>query len=160
PSRRRRRRWPARAAPAPGCGRSSGTSRRCSHAAAAGNAARGFGARGSMSHQEHHRKAPASVGVAIVTVSDTRTPQDDTSGRLARELVEGAGHAVRDSRIVKDEPDQVREAVRELASRSDVRAVILTGGTGISRRDRTYEAVAALLERRLDGFGELFRMLS
>src|SRR5262245_43952342 len=113
-----------------------------------------------MSREEHHRKAPASLGVAIVTVSDTRTEADDTSGKLARELVERAGHTVRDVRILKDEPAQVRDAVRELASRPDVRAVILNGGTGISRRDRTYEAVAALLERRLDGFGELFRALS
>lgn len=113
-----------------------------------------------MSREEHHRKAPAFVGVAIVTVSDTRTEADDTSGRLARELVEKAGHTVRDVRILKDEPALVRDAVRELAARPDVRAVILNGGTGISRRDRTYEAVASLLERRLDGFGELFRALS
>jgi molybdenum cofactor biosynthesis protein B len=113
-----------------------------------------------MSREEHHRKAPASVGVAIITVSDTRTAQDDTSGRLARELVEKAGHSVRDVRILEDEPRQVAGAVRELAARPDVRAVILNGGTGISRRDRTYEAVASLLERRLDGFGELFRALS
>jgi len=113
-----------------------------------------------MSREDHHRRAPASVGVAILTVSDTRTAADDESGRLARELVERAGHAVKDMRILKDEPDQVREAVRELAGRPDVRAVIVNGGTGISRRDRTFEAVASLLERRLDGFGEIFRALS
>jgi len=113
-----------------------------------------------MSREEHHRKAPASVGVAIVTVSDTRTSADDTSGRLARELLEKAGHTVREALILKDEPDAVRDAVRVLAARPDVRAIILNGGTGISKRDRTYEAVASLLERRLDGFGELFRALS
>jgi len=113
-----------------------------------------------MSREEHHRKAPASVGVAIVTVSDTRTSADDTSGRLARELLEKAGHTVREALILKDEPDAVRDAVRALAARPDVRAIVLNGGTGISKRDRTYEAVASLLERRLDGFGELFRALS
>lgn len=113
-----------------------------------------------MSRHDHHRKAPAPIGVAIVTVSDTRTEADDESGRLARELVEAAGHTVRDTRILKDEPDRVREAVRELAARHDVRVVILSGGTGISRRDRTFEAVSGLLERRLDGFGEIFRALS
>jgi molybdenum cofactor biosynthesis protein B len=113
-----------------------------------------------MSREEHQRKAPASVGVAIVTVSDTRTAADDASGRLARELVLTAGHVIKDVRILKDEPDQVRDAVRELAARPDVRAIILNGGTGVSSRDRTYEAVASLLERRLDGFGELFRALS
>ena len=113
-----------------------------------------------MSPPDHHRKSPPSVGVAIVTVSDTRTEADDTSGKLAREMLEKAGHAVRETRIVKDEPDQVVRAVRELVERADVRAVVLNGGTGISRRDRTCEAVASLLERRLDGFGELFRALS
>ena len=113
-----------------------------------------------MSREEHHRKAPSSVGVAIVTVSDTRTSADDTSGRLARELLEKAGHTVREALILKDEPDAVRDAVRALAARPDVRAIVLNGGTGISKRDRTYEAVASLLERRLDGFGELFRALS
>jgi molybdenum cofactor biosynthesis protein B len=113
-----------------------------------------------MSHEHHRRTAAASIGVAIITVSDTRTQADDTSGRLARELFEGAGHVVRDQRIVKDEPDHVREVVRELAARGDVRAVLLTGGTGISRRDRTFEAISSLLDRRLDGFGEIFRSLS
>ena len=101
-----------------------------------------------------------SVGVAIITVSDSRTPADDASGQLARELLERAGHEVRDYRILKDEPEQVRAAVEELARRQDLRAIVLNGGTGISRRDRTYEAVASLLDRRLDGFGELFRALS
>ena len=113
-----------------------------------------------MPHDHHHEGAPGSIGVAIVTVSDTRTEATDASGRLARELFEAAGHAVRDQRILKDDPDAVRDAVRALAERADVRAVFLTGGTGISRRDRTFEAVAALLERRLDGFGEIFRFLS
>jgi len=113
-----------------------------------------------MSHHEHRKTLPSSVGVAIVTVSDTRTEADDTSGKTARELLESAGHAVREKRIVRDEPDQVAKTVRALASRDDVRAVIVNGGTGISRRDRTFEAVASLLERRLDGFGELFRALS
>ena len=113
-----------------------------------------------MSHQEHRERAPASVGVALVTVSDTRTEADDASGALMRRLLEGAGHGVRDYRIVRDEPDLVTASLRELASRADIRAILLSGGTGISRRDRTYEAVSSLLDRRLDGFGELFRALS
>ena len=113
-----------------------------------------------MSDQDHRRGAPRSVGVAIITVSDTRTKADDASGQLARELLERAGHEVRDYQILKDEPEQVRAAVEELSNRQDLRAIVLNGGTGISRRDRTYEAVASLLDRRLDGFGELFRALS
>jgi molybdenum cofactor biosynthesis protein B len=113
-----------------------------------------------LSHEEHRRAAKGPIGVALITVSDTRTPETDTSGPLARTLLEDAGHRVADYRIVKDEPDDVRGALAELASRGGLRAVILTGGTGISRRDRTFEAVVSVLDRRLDGFGELFRALS
>ena len=113
-----------------------------------------------MGHDEHRSRAPRSVGVAVVTVSDTRTERDDASGKLARELIEAAGHEICDYRILRDEPELVAAAVRELAARADIRAIVLNGGTGISRRDRTYEAVASLLERRLDGFGEIFRALS
>ena len=98
--------------------------------------------------------------MALVTVSDTRTEADDASGALMRRLVEGAGHRVEDYRIVRDEPDLVAASLRELAARADIRAILLSGGTGISRRDRTFEAVSSLLDRRLDGFGELFRALS
>lgn len=113
-----------------------------------------------MSHEEHRRSAPGAVPVALLTISDTRGAANDRSGRLARELFEAAGHRVVTARILKDEPDQVAAAVRELAASGEVRAIVLNGGTGISRRDRTYEAVAAVLDRRLDGFGELFRALS
>ena len=101
-----------------------------------------------------------SIGVAVITVSDTRTETDDVSGRVARELLTAAGHIVRDHQILKDDPAAVHAAVEALAQRDDIRAIILNGGTGISSRDRTYEAVASVLERRLDGFGELFRALS
>lgn len=100
------------------------------------------------------------MGVAVVTISDTRGEADDASGALARTLIEAAGHDVRDYAILKDEPDAVAAKVRELAGRGEIRAIVLNGGTGIAPRDRTYEAVAGLLERRLDGFGELFRSLS
>lgn len=113
-----------------------------------------------MPHQDHRRHASAPLGVALVTVSDTRAAADDESGSLARRLLEEAGHRVRESRILKDEPEAVRAAVAELAERPDIRAIVVNGGTGISRRDRTFEAVASILERRLDGFGEIFRSLS
>jgi molybdenum cofactor biosynthesis protein B len=95
-----------------------------------------------------------------VTVSDTRTTEDDTGGDEARRLCTAAGHPIAGSRIVKDEPGQITALLEELVAGRLAECVILTGGTGISRRDRTYETVAALLERRLDGFGELFRVLS
>ncbi len=96
----------------------------------------------------------------MVTVSDTRTEADDEGGRLCRALVEAAGHEVVGHAIVKDEPALVRARCLALAERGDVDAVLLSGGTGVSSRDTTCEAVAGILTRRLDGFGELFRMLS
>ncbi|MFO7271732.1 MAG: molybdenum cofactor biosynthesis protein B [Sphaerobacter thermophilus] len=112
----------------------------------------------SASTQEHRAQAPESVTCAVITVSDTRTPETDRSGALIRERLTEAGHQVVAYRIVPDEPDQVGALIDELAG--TCAAIILNGGTGIARRDTTYDAVAARLEKRLDGFGELFRMLS
>jgi len=100
------------------------------------------------------------AGCAIVTVSDTRTPETDTSGQAIADLLRGEGHAVLDQRIVKDDPGMVIETMHDLAKRADVRVIVTTGGTGITSRDSTYEAVTRLLEKELPGFGELFRMLS
>ncbi len=111
------------------------------------------------SHQ--HRKADrCSVRCAVITVSDTRGESDDGSGTLIRERLEGAGHVVAYYAIVADEPDLVAAEVRRLAAGEDVEAVILNGGTGVAPRDNTYEALCSLLDKRIDGFGELFRMLS
>jgi molybdenum cofactor biosynthesis protein B len=94
----------------------------------------------------------------VLTISDTRTEASDASGGAIVELLTGAGHQVSGRRIVRDDPAAVRETVQSAVSTADV--VITTGGTGITARDSTYEALAALLDKRLDGFGELFRMLS
>jgi molybdenum cofactor biosynthesis protein B len=109
---------------------------------------------------EHKATAPASVGCFVLTVSDTRTPDNDTGGAVIRERLGGAGHAVVGSAIVRDEPGDVTRAVREACADPRVQVVILTGGTGITSRDSTFEAVEALLDKRLPGFGELFRVLS
>ncbi len=109
---------------------------------------------------DHKKHAPARVRVFVVTVSDSRTEATDTSGRAARELIEAAGHVVAGARIVKDEPAAVAALIREIVEARSADVVVTTGGTGISPRDSTYEAVASLLDKRLDGFGELFRMLS
>jgi molybdenum cofactor biosynthesis protein B len=96
----------------------------------------------------------------ILTVSDSRTEVTDASGRAIADLLISAGHQISGRTIVKDDPAAVRSTIeRQLASR-DVDVIISTGGTGITSRDTTFEAVDALLEKRLDGFGELFRMLS
>jgi molybdenum cofactor biosynthesis protein B len=96
----------------------------------------------------------------VLTISDSKTPETDTSGALIRELVSAAGHRVTGHAIVKDEPDQVAAVIRSGCAAPSVEAFILTGGTGITSRDSTYEAIEALLDKRLAGFGELFRMLS
>ena len=113
-----------------------------------------------MSHQEHKAHGPASVACFVLTVSDTRTAETDTSGRAIRELLEAAGHRVSGHAIVRDEPSQVRETVLAQCANGATQVIITTGGTGVTSRDGTYEAVNGLLEKRLDGFGELFRMLS
>ena len=96
----------------------------------------------------------------VLTVSDTRTAETDTSGRAIRELLEAAGHTISGQAIVRDEPSEVRDRVVERFAEAATQVIITTGGTGITSRDGTYEAVTTLLEKRLDGFGELFRMLS
>ena len=113
-----------------------------------------------MGHLEHRADAPVQVRCFVLTVSDSRTEETDLGGRAIVELLTGAGHEVVERRLVKDEPEQVRAAVALQLAQARVQAIITTGGTGISSRDRSYEAVTGLLEKRLDGFGELFRFLS
>jgi molybdenum cofactor biosynthesis protein B len=108
----------------------------------------------------HKASAPASVGCFVLTVSDTRTPETDTGGTVVRDLLAGGGHTIVGSRIVRDEPADVARVVREACADPRVQVVILTGGTGITSRDSTFEAVEGLLDKRLPGFGELFRVLS
>ena len=100
------------------------------------------------------------MAVHIVTVSDTRTLETDSSGRLISALLEERGHRVSGRTLLKDEPGDVRQAVTALVNDSSVDVVITTGGTGITARDSTFEAIDGLLQKRLAGFGELFRMLS
>jgi len=109
---------------------------------------------------EHKAQAPRAVGCYVLTVSDTRTPESDTSGRAIRSLIEEAGHVVSGYDIEKDDPDRIVMRVRERLADSHTQVVISTGGTGITSRDGTFEAVSGLFEKRLDGFGELFRMIS
>lgn len=113
-----------------------------------------------MAHREHRRAGPTAVPSAIVTVSDTRDAATDSSGAAIRRALLRAGHPVVDYRILPDEPERIVSHLRALGERGDVRVVLVSGGTGLGRRDSTCEAVTGLLEKRLDGFGELFRMLS
>jgi len=113
-----------------------------------------------MSHSEHRAAAPSRVRCSVITVSDTRTEDTDTGGRLLRELLTEGAHLVLGHTIVRDDPVILRAAIERQLNMSEVQAVITTGGTGISRRDGSYEVVTELLDKRLDGFGELFRSLS
>jgi molybdenum cofactor biosynthesis protein B len=115
-----------------------------------------------MSSSAHHKEIAARQGpvpIAIVTVSDTRTPETDTNAAYLREQILSAGHQVVAYRIIKDEVEQVNDVLEELVN-GPARVILFNGGTGISPRDRTYDALSRKLEKVLPGFGELFRMLS
>lgn len=114
----------------------------------------------TTSVEQHKREAPERVNCAIITVSDTRTPDTDRSGQLIRQLLEARGFAVADYAIVPDDREAIAALLREAAANPDIEAVLLNGGTGIAQRDTTYEAVQALLDKEMPGFGEIFRYLS
>lgn len=110
--------------------------------------------------QQHRAEAPHVVRCAVITISDTRTLETDIGGQLIVELLEAGGHQIAARHLVPDEPTKIGALLAELRQRADVDAVLLTGGTGIGRRDQTFETVAGLLSKTLPGYGELFRMLS
>ena len=113
-----------------------------------------------MAVHEHKTKAPKIIGLMVITVSDSRTEATDKSGQLIKELVTKAHHQVVDFRIVPDDPEVIETLVRGALVRRDLDVILLNGGTGISPRDGTYEVVNGILDKRLDGFGEIFRYLS
>jgi molybdenum cofactor biosynthesis protein B len=109
---------------------------------------------------EHKAAAPSRVACYVITVSDTRTEDTDTGGRAIVELLTAAGHQVTGRAIVRDDSDELRDCIGRQLAHPDVQAIITTGGTGITSRDCTYEAISAMLWKQIDGFGELFRALS
>jgi molybdopterin adenylyltransferase len=113
-----------------------------------------------MTQIPHPDTAGIIINCAIITVSDTRTPETDTSGQLMQQLLKNANNKIIYYNIIKDEPVQVKEQIYALSQRADVDVLIFHGGTGIAPRDTTYDAIACLLEKTLSGFGELFRFLS
>jgi molybdopterin adenylyltransferase len=114
----------------------------------------------SESARQHREAAPEHVRLAVLTISDSRTPETDTGGDTIQELMEAAGHEVVSRDIVQDDAAVIQDTLVELLGREEVDAVVTTGGTGIAARDTTYEVVSRMIEKKLDGFGELFRMLS
>ena len=113
-----------------------------------------------MSVEDHKSKAPKSVNLAIITVSDTRTEADDSSGMAIADIMARTGHIIVRRAIVKDEIEEIQKALRELIEDNGVQAVVVNGGTGIARRDVTLEAITPFVEKSIPGFGELFRALS
>jgi molybdenum cofactor biosynthesis protein B len=114
-----------------------------------------------MSYEKHRDSARQIVArCAVITLSDTRTAADDLCGTRIAELLANQGHTLVDRQIIADDPDRLAALLEEQLSRSDVDAILTNGGTGISRRDQTIPVVEKILETRLPGFGELFRMLS
>jgi molybdopterin adenylyltransferase len=110
--------------------------------------------------QPHPDSQLRSVTCAVITVSDTRTKETDRSGQLIQQLLTESQHRVGFYKVLKDEPDDLRTAIAFLQQRSDIEVLLFNGGTGIAPRDTTYDAIVALLDKTLPGFGELFRMLS
>lgn len=114
--------------------------------------------KGADEHRE--RAGHQSVTVAIVTVSDTRTPETDVNRQYLEARLKELGHIVAAYRLIKDEPDQVAAVLDELAGMPTVQMILFNGGTGIAPRDTTFDVISAKLEKPMPGFGELFRMLS
>src|SRR5437660_9851766 len=116
--------------------------------------------RETASHQQHKKAAARSVSCMVITCSDTRTPETDTSGALIMNALKERGHSIASYHLVKDEPAVIRKLIKQGAKDRHIQAIIVNGGTGMSRRDSTVEAIDGLLEKRLDGFGEIFSYLS
>jgi molybdopterin adenylyltransferase len=113
-----------------------------------------------MSKIPHPTPEPVSVTCAAITVSDTRSPAQDSSGQTIQSQLTAAGHQVAIYEIVPDEPHIIQAKLQQLGAQTGIQAVIFNGGTGIAPRDTTYDAIQALLEKELPGFGEIFRFLS
>ncbi|MFQ5454906.1 MAG: molybdenum cofactor biosynthesis protein B [Nitrospirota bacterium] len=113
-----------------------------------------------MGHKEHKEKSPDSVACLVITVSDTRRKDIDTSGGFIKKQLENSSHKVVDYFIIKDNIDEIKAGIESGLVNPFVNAVILNGGTGISKRDSTYEVVSRIIEKKIDGFGEIFRRLS
>lgn len=113
-----------------------------------------------MGHKEHKEKAVKNVNCMVITVSDTRTEETDSSGKLILRLLKENGHIITGYKILKDVPVLIRDTVADAVTDNYIHAIIINGGTGISKRDTTFEAIENLFEKRLDGFGEIFRYLS
>ncbi len=113
-----------------------------------------------MSYREHKKAAPQSVSCAVLTISDSRTEQTDESGKFLKQALIQNGHRVLAYAILKNDAGAIERKIRELLNQDELQVIITSGGTGISHRDITVETISSIIEKKLDGFGELFRSLS
>jgi len=113
-----------------------------------------------MSHLEHKELSPQAVSCAVLIISDSRTEKTDESGKYLIEKLEGNGHTVIDYALLKNDPEAIKKKLNEYLSQEELQVIITSGGTGVSMRDVTVETVTPMLDKMLDGFGELFRTLS
>jgi molybdenum cofactor biosynthesis protein B len=113
-----------------------------------------------MGHGEHHERSRKNVNVAIVVVSDSRTQDTDESGKVASDLLEKKGHTIVEHRFIGNDSDAIANTLSEMTNRADIDVVLTIGGTGISRRDITVDVLSPLMEKKLEGFGEMFRTMS
>jgi molybdenum cofactor biosynthesis protein B len=113
-----------------------------------------------MSYIPHPDSEFRSLNCAVITISDTRTTDNDRSGKLITELLENAGHQIITYEILKDNPSQIQELLTKLGINNSLEVIIFNGGTGIAPRDTTYDVISVMLDKVLTGFGELFRFLS
>jgi molybdopterin adenylyltransferase len=114
----------------------------------------------TATHLEHKSQGPQSLRCAVITVSDTRTLENDTGGQSVIDHLQEAGHQVACREIIPDDPARMRPLLDELCGRDDVDVILLTGGTGVTSRDQTYETISGILDKPMPGYGEIFRMLS
>lgn len=119
-------------------------------------------AESTPSHQQHQTQGSkyGPLGFAVITMSDSRTEETDTSGQFIKDAVAAAGHRIARYAIIKDEPDQIRRQLTAALDDPNTAVIVTNGGTGISLRDNAYDTIVTFLDKKLDGFGELFRMLS
>jgi len=113
-----------------------------------------------MNYKPHPDKEGVALNCAVITISDTRDEETDKSGQLIQQLLIDSGHKIAAYRIVKDEPEAIKNQIEQLAIEVPLDLYIFNGGTGIAPRDTTYDAISELLEKTLPGFGEIFRHLS
>jgi molybdenum cofactor biosynthesis protein B len=113
-----------------------------------------------MGYHEHRRAAPESVSCSVLIISDSRTEQNDESGKLIKQRLADNGHLVLSYGILKNDDDAIRAKIEELVGQAELQVIITSGGTGASHRDITVDTIEPMLEKRLEGFGELFRYLS